>query len=207
MAHIPDGILSPTVLIAGTSVAITGLAIALRKLDAERIPQAAILAAAFFVLSLISIPIGGSSVHLMLNGLMGILLGWTAIPTLFISLLLQAVFFGFGGLLVLGVNTLNIALPALLVGLLLGPIIRRSNTQKIFFWSALAGGAAVALTGAMVAASLFISGQEYQAAASVMGATYLPLLIVEALVTGSIISFIHKVSPEILHSQDDWAYE
>jgi len=71
MAHIPDGVLSAPVLLTGAAASAGLLAIALRRLDWEALPQAAVLAAAFFVSSLISIPLGPSSVHLLLNGLMG----------------------------------------------------------------------------------------------------------------------------------------
>ncbi|MEJ2426877.1 MAG: energy-coupling factor ABC transporter permease, partial [Candidatus Thiodiazotropha sp.] len=88
MAHIPDGVLSAPVLISG-AIASTGLiAIALRRLDYERIPQAAMLSSAFFVSSLISVPVGPSSVHLLLNGLMGMVLGWAAVPAILVALLL-----------------------------------------------------------------------------------------------------------------------
>ena len=123
MAHIPDGVLSPPVLVGGALVSVGLLAVALRRLDYEHLPQAAVLSAAFFVSSLINIPLGPGSVHLLLNGLMGLLLGWTAVPALFVALLLQAAFFGFGGVVVIGVNTANIALPALVCALTLRPLL------------------------------------------------------------------------------------
>ena len=71
----------------------------------------AILAAAFFVGSLIHVPIGPSSVHLILNGLLGMLLGWAAFPSIFVALMLQAILFQYGGITVLGVNTFKIIVP------------------------------------------------------------------------------------------------
>ena len=41
---------------------------------------------------------------LVLNGLMGLMLGWAALPAVFTALLLQAVFFGHGGYTTLGVR-------------------------------------------------------------------------------------------------------
>ena len=114
--HIVDGALSNPVVIGGAVAAAGGVAMGLRSLDLDRIPTAGVLAASFFVASLIHVPIGPSSVHLILNGLAGLLLGWAAFPALFVGLLLQAVFFGFGGLTVLGINALNIAFPAVLAG-------------------------------------------------------------------------------------------
>ena len=123
MAHIPDGVLSAPVLMVGAIAATAGLGWATRQLDYDKIPQAAVLSAAFFIASLLTIPVGPSAVHLLLNGLMGVLLGWSAVPALLVALLLQLLFFGYGGLLVLGVNLLNLALPALLCGWLIRPSV------------------------------------------------------------------------------------
>ncbi len=198
MAHIPDGVLSAPVLITGAVVSSGLLAIALRRLDYERVPQTAVLSAAFFVSSLISIPLGPSSVHLLLNGLMGLLLGWMAVPALFVALLLQAVFFGFGGVVVLGVNTMNMALPALFCALLLRPRLVRSSPKGLFWIGAAAGAAGVLLTAVAVASSLGLSGKPFVPAAKAVILIYLPLAAVEALITGVILRFLGRVSPELL---------
>ncbi|HIJ20834.1 MAG TPA: cobalt transporter CbiM, partial [Deltaproteobacteria bacterium] len=107
--HISEGILSGPVLISGVALAAAGTAIGLKKLDYERIPRAAILAASFFVASLIHVPVGPSSVHLILNGIVGLILGWGAFPVILVALVLQAIFFQFGGITTLGVNTMIMA--------------------------------------------------------------------------------------------------
>ena len=56
-----------------------GTAVGLKKLKEDKIPQAAILSAAFFVASLIHVPIGPSSVHLILNGIVGLMLGFSGL--------------------------------------------------------------------------------------------------------------------------------
>jgi cobalt/nickel transport system permease protein len=214
MAHIPDGVLSAPVLITGALASLGLLTLALRRLDPERLPQAAVLAAGFFVASLIQVPAGPTSVHLLLNGLMGLLLGWTAVPAILVALVLQAVFFGFGGVLVLGVNTLNMALPALACALLLTPLLRErrrlarsSRLTSVLgrfprisaFWvGALAGLVGVALTGAQVALSLAASGAAFQAAAWVILVAYVPLALVEALITGTVVAFLQRVEPGLL---------
>ncbi len=201
MAHIPDGVLSAPVLIGGAVVTAAAVTLATRRLDYDRIPQAAVLAATFFVASLVSVPVGASSVHLVLSGLMGILLGWTAVPTILIALLLQAVFFGYGGLLVLGVNTLNIALPALLCGAVFRPLIIGAGDRKLFAAGAAAGALATALTGALVCLMLVMSGSEYLPVSKIVLVTYLPLILVEAAVTGAALSFICRVSPQLLEPE------
>jgi len=198
MAHIPDGVLSAPVLIGGALASAALVTLATRRLDYARIPQAAVLAAAFFVASLLTVPVGPSSVHLLLNGLMGVLLGWAAVPAVLVALLLQAVFFGYGGLLVLGVNAFNIAAPALLCSLLIAPRLHAAQGRALFAWGALAGATGVLLTGALLCLSLLLSGPEYRPASTVVLFTYLPLMLAEAAVTGAALRFIQRVAPKLL---------
>jgi cobalt/nickel transport system permease protein len=111
--HISEGVLSAPVLGAGAALTAVGMAVGLKKLDYDRLPQTAILAAGFFVASLVHVPIGPVSAHLVLNGLLGIILGWAAFPAIFVGLVLQAVLFQFGGLTSLGVNTFSMAFSAM----------------------------------------------------------------------------------------------
>jgi cobalt/nickel transport system permease protein len=228
MAHIPDGVLSVPVLVTGVVVSTGLLAIALRRLREADLPQAAVLAAAFFVSSLISVPLGPSSVHLLLNGLMGLMLGWAALPAIFVALLLQAVFFGFGGLLVLGVNTLNLALPALIVALLLRPALHRVSAlaplgdlrgaaaasastggsageipsprqgRQAFIIGMGAGVLGVSLTALMLSGSLVLSGEPFGPAARVIAVSFVPLVLIEGLLTGIVVAFLLRVEPRLL---------
>ena len=198
MAHIPDGVLSGPVLVVGAVAATSLLAVALRRLDESRIPHAAVLASAFFVASLLTVPLGPSSVHLLLNGLMGLLLGWAAVPAILVALILQALFFGYGGIVVLGVNTVNLAVPALAVALLVRPLLAQDSPRRAFWAGVAAGLVGVLGTGAMVAASLATSGEGFATAAKIIALTYLPLAGVEALVTGSVLGFLYRVAPDLL---------
>lgn len=205
MAHIPDGVLSAPVLLTGALVSTGLLAIALQQLREDDLPQAAVLAAAFFVSSLVSVPLGPSSVHLLLNGLMGLLLGLAALPAIFVSLLLQAVFFGFGGLLVLGVNTMNLALPALVVALLLRPLLKRvlerdtgQQHRQAFLVGSASGVLGVVLTALLLSGSLLLSGEPFGPAARVIAITFVPLALVEGLLTGIVVAFLLRVEPTLL---------
>lgn len=199
MAHIPDGVLSAPVLIGGAAVAAAIVGIGLKRLDAERIPQAAVLAAAFFVASLVTIPAGPTSVHLLLNGLIGLVLGWAAAPAILVGMTLQAAFFGFGGFTTLGVNTVVVALPALLAAGLLGPRLLRARTARdAGLIGILAGLVGAVGTAGLVCLALALSGPEYVPALGVIAATYVPLMIAEAAVTGAALGFMTKVKPELL---------
>ena len=197
--HIVDGALSNPVVIGGAVAAVGGIAMGLRNLPLERIPAAGVLSASFFVASLIHVPFGPSSVHLILNGLAGLVLGWAAFPALFVGLLLQAVFFGFGGLTVLGVNALNIALPAVLVGLLFRPLVARGSPMQGAIWGGIGGGVAIAATTLAVAFSLMLSGDEFILAAQLVFFAHIPVMVIEAVLSGAAIFLARRVKPELFH--------
>jgi cobalt/nickel transport system permease protein len=201
--HIADGYIeSASVLAGGALLAAAGVTIGLRKTNYDRLPQVAVLTATFFVASLIRVPVGAASAHLLLVGLVGLILGWAAFPALFVALLLQAVFFGHGGLTTLGVNTLDMALPAVACHYLFRRALRRNSgarsRRSVFRIGFAAGLAGFALAGGMTASVLLISGNGFESFVGVMGIAHLPLLIVEALVTGSVVVFLRRVCPELL---------
>ncbi len=199
MAHIPDGVLSAPVLIGAAVATAVGVAIALKRLEYDRIPQTAVLTAVFFVASLVHIPIGPTSVHPLLNGLMGLVLGWAAVPAILVGLVLQAAFFGFGGITVLGVNTFNIVLPALVIAAVIGPLLRSAvSPRRAALLGALAGGAGVILTALLVCLSLGLSAPEYRPALTIVVASYGPLALVEAALTAGAVSLLRRVKPELL---------
>lgn len=199
MAHIPDGILSAPVLIGGAVLAAGGVAVALRHIDDRAILRTAILAATFFTVSLVSVPLGPTSVHLMLAGLMGIMLGWGAALAVLVGLVLQAVMFGIGGLTTLGVNTVNIAGPGIVFGMLMGPAIRRAGGGRRTVLAALVGALSVLGTGGLVSLVLALSAPEYTPVAKVVLATYLPLALVEAAITAAVVGFLARTEPEALN--------
>ena len=195
--HIVDGALSTPVIVAGSAIAVAGIGLGLRQLPMEKMPAAAVLSGTFFVASLVHVPVGPSSVHLILNGLAGLVLGWAAFPALFVALLLQAVFFGFGGLTVLGVNTVDIALPAVIVGYLCRPGIIRSSPQVAAIWGAIGGALAIALTTVCVGIALAFSGEEFIAAAKLVFFAHIPIMAIEAAITAAAVYLARRVKPEL----------
>jgi cobalt/nickel transport system permease protein len=199
MAHIPDGVLSAPVLLTGGVIAAGLLAHALRRVGPREVPRVAIMAAMFFIASLIMIPLGPTSVHPLLAGLMGLVLGWGVVPAVTVGLLLQAIFFGFGGLTALGVNVVNIALPGLVAGLLLGPVIRKAaGTALASTLAACVGAAAVAGTALMVTLVLTLSSGDFHAPARLIALTYAPLMVVEGLVTSVAFMAVLRMRPDLV---------
>lgn len=197
--HISEGVLSIPVLLMGGLCSGVGLAIGLKQLEDERIPQVAVLSAAFFVISLIHLPLGPANVHLVLHGLLGLILGWAAFPALFIALLLQALLFGFGGLSVLGVNTTVLALPAILCFYLFQPLVHKATTNKVLFvYGSGAGILAIALSTFLMAFSLLTTGETFGYLVQLMWIAHLPVMLVEGVITGMVIIFLRQVRPESL---------
>jgi cobalt/nickel transport system permease protein len=112
--HIADGVLSWPWLGAGFFFTILLAWFGAWRIRDEEIPRVALLTAAFFVASQIHVRIGPTSVHLLLNGLVGVILGWRAALAIPVGLLLQAVLVGHGGIATLGVNCCVMLVPALL---------------------------------------------------------------------------------------------
>lgn len=194
--HIVDGALADSVVIGGAVLAVAGISYGLRRMDLERIPQMGVLSAAFFIASLIHVPVGPTSLHLILNGLIGLALGWAAFPVLFVALILQAVFFGYGGLIVLGVNTLNIALPGVIAWLLIEKRVLINPPQQAAIWGGIAGALSILLTATMVSISLALSGEAFVAAAKLVLWSHIPLMVIEALVTAAAVFLLTKVKPD-----------
>ena len=196
--HIAEGILSGPVLGAGAVATGIGVAVGLRRLSYEEIPRTAVMASVFFVVSLVRIPVGGGSVHLLLIGLTGLLLGWAAFPAILIGLVLQAQLFGFGGLTTLGVNTLNMALPAVACHFLFRHLVRRSRPVVAAAWAGIGAGLATLAACALLSASLLLAGREFHLLVKLVVIAHLPVVVVEAVVTGAVISFLKRVRPDIL---------
>lgn len=198
--HIPEGILSPPVLGAGAALTAAGTWLGLRKVDLERVPQVAILSSAFFVASLIHVKIGGSSAHLVLCGLVGLILGWAAFPALLVALFLQSVLFGFGGFTTLGVNTFNAAAPAVLTYLLFNRLVRTAGHRTAVCAGFVAGAFPILLVGFLVALSLIGTEESFSKTAYVIAAAHVPVMIIEGLVTASVVAFLRRVRPEVLEA-------
>lgn len=195
--HISEGILSGPVLATGIALAAAGTAMGLRKLDHEHIPRAAILSAAFFVASLIHVPIGPSSVHLILNGLVGLLLGWGAFPVILVALTLQALLFQYGGITTLGVNTMIMAFPAVLGYYLFGGLVGRR--ARVALPAAFGAGALSILLGAvLVGLALTFTEQHFLKVSYAVAAAHVPVMIIEGLITALCVAFLKKVQPEML---------
>jgi cobalt/nickel transport system permease protein len=113
--HIPDGYLSPVTCIVMFALVLPfwarGVKKLREKLNAKTAPLVALLAAFSFVIMMFNVPLpGGTTAHAVGGALIAIILG-PEIATIAVSiaLLIQAVFFGDGGILSFGANCFNMA--------------------------------------------------------------------------------------------------
>jgi len=198
--HIAEGLLSLPLLAGSSLVAAVGVHIGLRRLDPMRIPVAAMLAAVFFIASLIHLPIGFSSVHLVMSGLCGLLLGWTAFPVIVVALFLQSILFGFGGLTTLGINLLIMGLPAVMVHYLFASNLIECSVKQAFWRGAMAGSLAIVFGALLLSGTLVLNGgSAFYEVSSLILVSHVPIMLVEGMVTGSIIAFLHRVEPSLLN--------
>ena len=191
--HISEGVLSAPVLLAGWAVTAPIVAAILWRVRQSEIPRIACFSALFFVASFVHLPVGVSSMHLMLSGLVGAFLGSRAILAIFVALFLQGVFFGFGGLSVLGVNTAVIGFPAVLGGLFAAAAKAqelKARMQKIYLF--LAGFVPIVCSMLLLDLVLFISGREFFAIATLISLEGAILAVLEGIITLFALSFIEK---------------
>ena len=198
MAHIPDGVLSLPVLAVGTLAGAGGLWLGVRQLGDRDIPRTALLAAVFFIASSLAFPLGPTSVHLLLGGLMGLMLDWKAFPAIFVGLLFQALLFGFGGLTVLGVDLLNMALPGVLLAMAVRPFISAAHPARSATLAGLAAALTELVTAGLVGMEIAVSEPAFAPAIGLMAVAYLPLSVIEAAVTAFVTLYLLKVKPEMI---------
>ena len=200
--HISEGFLSPQAIAAGWAISAAGVAWGLKKMDSGKIVRVSMASSVFFLASLVNVRIGPGSTHLSLIGPIGLILGWTAFPAIFTALLLQAVLFQFGGLLVLGPNTAVMAVPAVMASLFLGPAVRSENAKIAFAASFLAGSAPVLLGTVIVGAFFLASDRELAVAAKTIFLAHLPLAAIEGTAASFMTLFLRRTFPDILRGVD-----
>jgi cobalt/nickel transport system permease protein len=144
--HIPDGYLSPSTCVALYASSAPFWYVALRRLkrwlSTRLIPLLSVFAAFSFLVMMFNLPLpGGTTGHALGVAVAAIVLGpWASILALSIALLIQALFFGDGGITTLGANCFNMAIVGSLVA--------------YFVYRLLAGRAAITSSRRIVAAAL-----------------------------------------------------
>src|ERR671929_458536 len=144
--HIPDGYLSPSTCATLYAAATPFWYIALRRvkrlLNSRLVPLLSVFAAFSFVIMMFNLPLpGGTTGHAVGMGIATIVLGpWASMLGISVALLIQALFFGDGGITAFGANCFNMAIVGSLV--------------TYWVYRAIAGRSAITDTRRVVAAAI-----------------------------------------------------
>ena len=189
--HIADGIISTEIAIVADVISIGALYAFGKKTDADDIPKMGMMAAALFVASLIHFPVAGTSVHLGLFGLAGILLGVRSFPVVFVALLFQSLIFQHGGILSTGLNALNMG-----AGAIAAYLLWRVSGIPEFVRAFTAGFLGIMVPALFMAVEFNMSG--YGRGIFYLLHVYVIVAAIEGLLTLTIVKFFRKVESPIL---------
>lgn len=190
--HIADGVLSTSVVAITYGAAIVGAGLGAKGIEDEDIPKISLMAATFFGVSLISIPVPPTSVHPLLCGLIGIILGKRVVLAFLPALLLQALLFKHGGLTALGANTVMLSIPAYISYLL----YRHLPIKHLPLRGGVVGGISVVMTVIILIVLLALTDARFAqgdfSVVKIVALGHLPILVVEAVVTAFAVKFIEE---------------
>jgi cobalt/nickel transport system permease protein len=197
--HLSDGAIATPWLIGGFIVAVLLLAIACINLKEEWIPRIGVLSAAFFAASSIHIKLAilPTSVHLILNGLVGVMLGRRAPLAISIGLALQYLLLAHGGLTTLGINACIVGVPAVVAGQLF-PLLRRLGLPPFALGCVLGSGAAALAVALNFLVLLAVGKDDWEMLAKLVLLAHAPVVVVEGLLLGMVVRYVEKVKPEML---------
>ncbi|MFX1576520.1 MAG: energy-coupling factor ABC transporter permease [Promethearchaeota archaeon] len=208
--HIPDGFLTIIICAIMWAIAISLLTIAfwrLRKdLNEKQIPLMAILTAMFFAAQMMNYPIiGGTTAHLLGGPILAITLGpYAALVSITVILVIQAFFFGDGGILTLGANIVNMGIVGVfipwIVFILIYRLLPNRNGMIIGgFLSAFCGDLIAALSaGIMLGLSYPLFPYSMFIATVAMSIHHSIIGIIEGFATVIILLVINGVRPDLL---------
>jgi cobalt/nickel transport system permease protein len=197
--HISDGVLPISVTVGSYVASAAIVAWSVRRTRSEELPKLAVMTAAFFVASLVHVPLGPTSVHLVIPGLTGALLGPSAFLSIGLGLLLQSLLFQFGGLTALGANALMMGLPALACGWFFQKYKGRTQLRQAVV-GGLVGAFGTVLAALILAILLVTGGEDFFGVAKIALLAHVPVVIIEGVVTAFTIGFLARVKPILLQS-------
>lgn len=220
--HIPEGYLSPATcaVFYGAAAPFWYLAVQrLQKLLTTRlVPLISIVAAFSFVIMMFNLPLpGGTTGHAVGMSIAAIVLGpWGAVLSVSIALILQAVFFGDGGILAIGANCFNMAIVGSFTAYFLyrwisgrAPLTARRRVIA----ATVAGYAAINVAAFLTAIEFGVQPILFKDASGVPLYSFYPLSVAipammighltfaglaEAIITGGVVAYLQRADPRLL---------
>ena len=207
--HAPDGFFSLPVAIAGYALAAVFIGIAIRQtnknLNERIVPMMGVMAAFIFAAEMINFPVaGGTSGHLVGGALAAIVLGpWAAILVMTAVVGLQALLFQDGGLVVLGINLLNMSIVSVLAGYGAYWVSGKlgASYKQMMIGGFVAAWLSVVVSATSTALMLGASGTTPLALAlPAMVGVHMLIGVGEGLITVFALSFIRTARPALLEA-------
>jgi cobalt/nickel transport system permease protein len=220
--HIPDNYLSPATCAALGAAVVPVWAVSVKKVKKEitraKMPLLGIGASFSFLMMMFNVPLpGGTTGHAVGGTLLAILLGpFSACISVSVALLIQALFFGDGGILSFGANCFNMAFVLPFVGYFIYKFIRDRVRSEKGEYLGIVIGSYIGINAAALCAAIEFGIQPLlfrDAAGQALYSPYplsvaipamlIPHLlvagVVEAAFTAAIFAFIKKVSPGTIY--------
>lgn len=221
--HIPDGYLSPATCVVMYGAALPFWWRASQRvkdtLDARMVPLLAIFSAFTFVVQMFNIPVpGGTTAHAVGGTIIAVVLGpWVAIIGVSIALVIQALFFGDGGVLALGANVFNMAIALPLTGYAVYRLASGTSPsdRRRMIAGAIGAYVGINIAGLLTALELGLqpllfseggralySPYELAATLPVMMATHLTVAgFAEAAITALVLAYLLRAFPGVMQTQ------
>ena len=205
--HIPYGFLDVSVAALFAALSVAVLAVAARRADGElagaRAPLLGVVAAGVFAAQMLNWPIpGGTSAHFVGGAFTAILLG-PHLGALCVAtvVVVQALVFGDGGVLVLGANVFNMAVVQVYVGYAVYRAVAPYNEFAAAFAAGWLGitAAAVAVGVQLGVSSAF--AYELGTTLAIMGVGHLVLGVVEGAITAVVYRYLTDARPDLRHTE------
>jgi len=220
--HIPDGFLSPATCAALYGAAAPFWFTAMRRvklaLTSRLVPLLSVFSAFSFVIMMFNLPLpGGTTGHAVGVGIAAIVLGpWASMLAISVALLIQAVFFGDGGITTLGANCFNMAIAGSLAAYWVyiglsgrAPLVSRRRVIA----AAVAGYAAINVAALLAAIEFGLQWLWYRSPTGVPLYAPFPLHIAipammighltfaglaELVVTGGVVAYLQRSDSKLL---------
>jgi cobalt/nickel transport system permease protein len=219
--HVPDGYLSPVTCGVGYVAAAPFWVVASqrvrRAIGGRTVPLIAAFSAFTFAIMMFNVPVpGGTTAHAVGATLAAIVLGpWAAVLSTSVALIIQALFFGDGGITAIGVNCFNMAVVLPMSGYFTYRVIAGNSdmlSQRRVIAAAIGSYVGITLAALMVGIELGIQPHiastngipDYSpyglgtAIPSMLVSHMLGASFVEASVTALGLAYLQKSFPEIL---------
>jgi cobalt/nickel transport system permease protein len=203
--HIPDGFLSLAVSIACWAISAVILSLAIsrsnKSLGERQVPLMGVMAAFIFAAQMINFPVaGGTSGHLLGGALAAITLGpWAGMLVMTAVIMVQALLFQDGGLLVMGANILNMGLVTAAIGYGLYRGVSTGNRTLKLTVAGMAAWLSVMAGALFTSLQLWLSGTtQLQVVISTMLTVHALIGLGEALITVAALTLILQTRPDLL---------